>query len=567
MKKTHLILVAILFYSTSFISAQPIITSFLPSMGAPGTTVNISGSNFNSVPANNVVYFGPTKAFVNAASTTSINVTVPSGANYQYISVTDITTQFTSYSLMPFNVTALPCSNSAFFSTYSTESAGSNINNVSIGDVDGDGLTDIVSVDARLGAGTNGYVSIIRNTSSPGNITFAPEINFPTRNYPVSVAIGDMDGDGKPELIVANSESDTISVFKNISTAGTISFIPSVELLSGSKPYCIAINDLDGDGKPDITVANFISNSVSILKNTTTAGIISFAAKIDYAASTGAYSVAIGDLDGDSKPDLGVSCMNSNTLSVFKNTSATGVISFAPKIDFVTGSAPYVVQMGDIDLDGKLDLAVSNSGSSSVSVFRNTSSIGTISFAPKVSFSTTSGPLTVAIADLDGDGKPELSTSNLNTVNNSVLKNTGTTGSISFAPNADYTNSSLGWGNNVVGDLDGDGRPELITGGTYNIGILQNQCTTGIIENTINGITVNVYPNPFESYTTIQFSNDRNEPYSLTLFNSYGQVLRKIDNITNGSVAIERDQLKSGVYFFKLSSNSDSYKTGKLIIK
>jgi hypothetical protein len=77
--------------------------------------VILTGNNFNSIATNNIVYFGTTKALVTNATVNSLNVVVPENANYQYISVTDITTQLTSYSLMPFNVTPISCSDPSIF--------------------------------------------------------------------------------------------------------------------------------------------------------------------------------------------------------------------------------------------------------------------------------------------------------------------------------------------------------------------------------------------------------------------------------------------------------------------
>lgn len=565
MKTIFPVIFTILSFTVILSSAQPIINSFSPSSGTPGTIVTITGNNFNPIASNNVVFFGTTKAIINNASSSELTVIVPNNANYQYISVTDTTTHLATYSTNNFNITPIPCSNQPFFNNFLTLNAGVNINSVAIGDLDGDGLPEIISADSRMSVGDTGYVSIIRNISMGANINFETEIKYTVKYNPVSIAVGDLNNDGKLDIVVANSDSDTLSILKNNCSIGNIAFILDAELMSGTKPYSVAINDLDGDGKLDISVANFNSNTISTFRNTTT-GNISFGTKTDFVTSNGPYNLAIGDLDGDYKNDIAVSCMNSNRLSLLKNTSNVGTISFAPKSDLITDNAPYVLQMGDVDLDGKLDIAVCNSGSNSVSIFRNTSSTG-ISFAPKVNFNTPSGPLSISISDLDGDEKPELITSNLNSANNSVLKNTSSSGNITFEPHIDFTNNSLGWGSTGIGDLNGDSRPEIITGGTYNIGVLQSECTINIDEapETLNHATI--FPNPFENFAYINFKNDQNKIFSFRLFNTWGQCIKSEDNIISNSIKIEKAELKNGCYYFRLSSMGNQDITGKIIVK
>src|SRR5471030_1472542 len=92
-------LIVIAFFSVSRVMAQaPTITSFTPASGPVGTSVTITGTNFNATAANNIVFFGATMATVTAASTTSLTVTVPAGATYQPISVLNGATALTGYS-------------------------------------------------------------------------------------------------------------------------------------------------------------------------------------------------------------------------------------------------------------------------------------------------------------------------------------------------------------------------------------------------------------------------------------------------------------------------------------
>jgi len=479
----------------AFISANtqpPTITSFSPASGTVGTTVTITGTNFSSNPANNIVFFGAVRALVVSASQTSLIVTVPVGATYQPITVT--TNNLTAYSAKPFMITfsnSCPGFAANSFSGPNTYQADSDPRNLATVDFDGDGKADI----AETGIASN-TISVFRNTSVSGTLGLAAKIDFTTGDSPERVATGDFDGDGKSDMAVANGLSGTVSVFRNISTAGTISFAAKTDYATGFNSRGVGVGDFDGDGKPDIVVANTGVSTISFLRNTSTAGAISFAAQVDYATGFAPHAIAIADLDGDNRPDVAVANLASNTVSIFRNTSTSGAISFTTGTDYpLPGTNSYGIAIGDLDGDGKPDLAASSLNANIISIFRNTSTSGNITLASPIAYSTTYFPLNIAIADMDGDGKPDLAMSDFNTYNFTVLQNISTNGTISFGEKTDY-----GFGvpstNLVIVDLDGDGRLDVATS-AYSINsltVFKNQvgCPQGCTAPTFlnNGLIV-----------------------------------------------------------------------------
>ncbi len=458
-------------------AAAPTIVSFSPLMGPPGTSVTVTGTNFDSIPSNDVVYFGAVRAPSTAATQTSLTVTVPTGATFAPITLTN--NSLSAFSGVPFVVT-FPVSgilDSTSFSPNIDFATSSSPFSVSIDDIDGDGKPDVI-VSSTTGYGSSlsvlgnvtsvgsitsasfaerldfptginsrdevvcdfdgdgkldvavcnldaHTVSLLRNISTIGNIAFAPAVDFAAGPYPTTVAAGDLDGDGKPDLVIGNASGGTISILRNASTSGSISFDPMVSLPTGSYVLGVAIADIDGDGKPDIAVCDYGNKSISIFRNTSTGRNISFAPRVDFPAGTGPYYLAIGDLDGDGKPDIAVTCINDNIVSVYRNASSPGVILFYARIDFPAGGEPEGIAIGDLDGDGKPDLAVCDVNGNGVSVLRNQCIRGSLMFfSTRVSFPVGTWPVCAAIGDLDGDGKPELAVANLGGSTVSVLHNT-----------------------------------------------------------------------------------------------------------------------------------------------
>jgi hypothetical protein len=503
-----------------FVNAQaPIITNFSPTSGPVGTSVTITGTGFDAT--NNIVFFGATKASVTAAGPTSLTVTVPTATTYQYISVTNLTNNLTAYSAKPFVVTL---AGTIAFDAKQDQTTGTTPKSVSIGDIDGDGKPDL----AVANSGSN-TVSILRNTSTSGTVSFATKVDFTTGSSPVSVSIGDIDGDGKPDLAVVNGVDNSVSVLRNTSTSGTVSFASKADFTTGTGPTSVVIGDIDGDGKPDLAVTNGGSNNVSILRNTSSSGAISFATKVDFFAASNPTSVAIGDIDGNGKADLAVTQGDGGDVAVLRNTSTSGTISFATRIVLGGGPGNYSVAIGDIDGDGKPDLAIANLlfAGGGVSLFRNTSTSGTISFAGRVDFVSGKFPKSITMGDIDGDGKPDLAVANSTTNTVSVFRNTSSSGTVSLAGKVDFTTGTAPW-SAVIGDIDGDEKPDLTVANSSgnNVSLFRQSVPQGSL--TANG--------PFCASGTGQLTwTSTAGPGPYTVVYNDGTANRTASNVTSGT--------------------------------
>ena len=358
---------------------------------------------------------------------------------------------------------------------------------VAAGELNGDGKLDLVV--ANFNANN---VSVLLNTTTPGATTpsFADKQDVPTSEGPIHVTTGDLNGDGKLDLIVVNLLSNTVSVLLNTTApaAAAPSFAAKQDFATGDGPLSVAVGDLNGDSKLDLAVANFNFGNVSILLNTTTPGsaTTSFSGIEDFATGDGPAFVAMGDLNGDGRLDLAVANFVFDTVSVLLNTTAPGgnTASFSVNQEFATGTGPIFVTMGDVNGDGRLDLAVANFNSNNVSVLPNATIPGAAApnFAAKQDFATGEAPLFVEVEDLNGDGLLDLAVANLNASTVSVLLNTTDLGAATpgFTVKQDFATGASPRSVSC-GDLNGDGKLDLAVANinSATVSVLLNTTATG----------------------------------------------------------------------------------------
>ena len=299
--------------------------------------------------------------------------------------------------------------------------------NFVVADVNSDGRPDLVVANA----GDHTVSVRLADPARPGFFLPALVLSTPGR-IPMDVAVGDLNGDGLTDIVVAASSDPGITptllpavmVFHQSLPPGpnAVQFAPPVFYSVGGDPQAVTVADLDGNGFADIAVAT-TANTVSVLLQTA-AGVI--ASAVDYATGVQPVAVKSADLDGDGKLDLLTAnfgaAINPGTqgLSVLMQGSTAG--TFLAPAHYVTGYRSTALAVGDLNGDGKLDVAVACEGLPGdpgvVSVFLQTppSAATPGVLLPAVNYRGVWGPMGVAIADIDGDGHPDLALADGNIV-------------------------------------------------------------------------------------------------------------------------------------------------------
>ena len=302
--------------------------------------------------------------------------------------------------------------------------AGSNPWDITAADFDGDGKVDLVT--SNLGG--QDALSVFRNTSTgPGAISFEPRVDFESFGYaPRTVTVGDFDGDGRTDLATVDGFYYNLVVLRNASpSVGVIDFDLPIAVESNAVPFGVVAADFDADGMTDLATSDLGSSTLSVYLNASGGlGQIAFTRRDSYLVGGGPTGVTAGDFDGDDQLDLASAVQGSDSLSVIRNVSTAGISSFEPAISFSTGERAQDVAVGDFNFDGKLDLASADEDSDSVSIlFNRSAGAGDIDFSSRQSYLTGDAPTGITAADFNGDGLLDIAVTNSIAGTVSVFRN------------------------------------------------------------------------------------------------------------------------------------------------
>ncbi|HET9087826.1 MAG TPA: FG-GAP-like repeat-containing protein [Acidobacteriaceae bacterium] len=329
---------------------------------------------------------------------------------------------------------------------------GNMADGVAVGDFNHDGLQDIAVTYLE----DNAVRVMLNNGSGPSS--FSPATEYPVGKQPYFVAAADLNGDGYDDLVTVNTTDGTISVLMNNGKAGNGTFAPAQTYPVGRLPFQVAIGDLNGDGIPDLAVTNMGANTVSILFGGAGG---TFTAGPTMATGTNPFGVAIGDFTHSGFPGIAVTCYSSSQLYVFPNN---GNGTFGTPFIASTDSSPSSVVVGDFNRDGNLDIVTGNSIANDVSFFAGN---GTGSFAAGVTSPALNFPVSLAAGDINGDGILDLVAvaPNYNQVSVTLGKGDGTFGT--FQQRAEFAAGTQPWGL-ALADFNHDGQLDIVTANTFN---------------------------------------------------------------------------------------------------
>ena len=363
---------------------------------------------------------------------------------------------------------------------------------VAVADFNGDGQPDVLdgrTLHQPMAPNESGSLDLYLHNAGAGTGYAAPTATV-AGTEPLYLATADLNGDLLPDVVAASADDGKLFVYLNqAATPGT--FAAPVPLDSPGASQ-VAIGDLNGDGKPDLVSADF---GVSLfLQDPANPG--AFLAPTSL-SSAGASWVAIGDLNGDGLPDLVVT--DATGVHVYLHSATPTSATFRPPVTVFTQTpnqafiAANYVAIADVDGDGLNDLVITDPGPfgptpPTVTVLiQNHAAPG--SFLAPYSYSLPNGHVaqSIVVADLNGDGKPDLIVGDDAGVN-VLLQNLNTAGTFGAAS---YYPVAGGAFQIAVADVDNDGHKDIVTSnsamtpltsGTYVTQpgvLLQNAATPG----------------------------------------------------------------------------------------
>jgi hypothetical protein len=310
---------------------------------------------------------------------------------------------------------------------------------VAVGDFDGTGGSDFVVANTQ-----DNTLSVFLND---GTGRFGTPTTIATEDGPRAVLVADFNGDGRSDIVVANQRADTVSVMLG-NGDGTFGLPNSLPTLTG--PVALASGEFTSDANLDLVVVCENSDSLLLFPGN---GDGTFATPIPIATGAAPRAVITGDWNHDNVADLAVANANDNTVTILLGRGAG---NFTRMPDLVTGRTPSALATADFNLDTFADLVVTNQDDNSISVFTG---VGDGTFNAAADLPTGAAPSGLAAADFTGDGRTDLVLANSQAAALTLLAGNGDG---TFTLVADQNISAAAFAITTA-DFNGDGRADIVT--------------------------------------------------------------------------------------------------------
>ncbi len=441
------------------------------------------------------------------------------------------------------------------FSSLASYSTGTSTNpyRTAVADVNGDGKLDALVVNARsstlgvlLGDGT-GRFTLQANSPSTG-----------AGGGPQSLAVADVNNDGKLDVLVANYQTTTLGVLLGNGSGG-FTLQSATPRIGVSNPTSLVVADVNGDGKVDALATDSNGRGLSVILNN---GNGSFTYQ-NTSPDTGGdvpYDVAIGDVNNDGKVDALVVNSFSNNLGVLLG-AGNGTFTLQSDLPATGGSSPYSVAVADVNGDSKLDALVANRSTSTLGVLLGNGSGGFTLQAASPSTGAGSRPTSVAVADFNLDGKLDALVTNTDAGTLAVLLGNGSGGftlqTTTF--NANAVSNTFGL---TVADVNGDRKPDaLVADFSANaLKVLLNRTSTLATRAALPGTSASLYPNPAHAAATLAVTG---LPVAAAQVQAQlldatgraiGQPVRLLAGQGQSQTTVPTAQLAAGLYVLRLTA-------------
>jgi Zn-dependent metalloprotease len=530
-----------------FTAVKPVISSYTPATAPIDAEVTITGQNFNLLSQKNLVSFGATRATVLSSSSTQIKVKVPAGASLGPISLLDSESGLAAESVQEF----VPTFTGEFTKSSLQLRVGStdNIYQTLVQDMDGDNKPDIV---ARHYLGFSIFQNVITQGSDITNESFNRS-TFNGEYTPETLSLIDFDGNGLKDIV--GRWQNGLRIYPNLSVPGYIFFGAPVDLPATGSFQTITFNDFDMDGHIDIAGKTPLpgdSSRVTILRNQNPMGSLSannFEQQYSKILPYYLYDLHSDDLNNDGKPDLFVSVHNKSFILILKNNSHPGAFEFGENFVHDLTTERYLRYFShDLNQDGWRDIASHPSANQigNLNIFENKATSPDITIAKSVVVLSGYTNSIIQPGDINGDGKVDLMVGidkgKFIFLKSKIVAGEKISGS-SFEKFEEYgsfndysTQRSM-----TINDLNGDGRPEVINtyyNSSYTMEIWQNapaHCLDPsriVLNVSNNSATIVLPPNTTLDKFQIEYKrtgdNYWNVAYSttLSLYSGYSYQLR-----------------------------------------